>query len=122
MPQDKKVNYIELPAADFDRQQRFFEQVFDWRFTDYGPGYRAFTDGHIDGGFYASDAKSSTENGASLVIFYAHDLEAMQAQIEHAAGVIKQEIFSFPGGRRFHFLDPHGNEYAIWTDQELSAE
>ncbi len=119
MPTDKKIDYIELPANNFDKQQLFFESVFDWSFTDYGPAYRAFSDGQIDGGFYASDARSRAESGASLVIFYALDLEAVQLQIEDAGGEILQTIFSFPGGRRFHFADPHGNEFAVWTDQGL---
>ena len=119
MPTDKKLDYIELPAADFNAQQAFFEQVFDWQFTDYGEAYRAFTDGTIDGGFYQSDGKSLTQNAAALPIFYAIDLEAIQSNIEQAGGQIIQEIFSFPGGRRFHFTDPHGNEFAVWTDQGL---
>jgi len=118
MPNDKKVDYIELPAADFAAQQAFFESVFNWSFTSYGPEYHAFTDGQIDGGFYQSDAVSLASNGAALVIFYALDLESVEEQVVQAGGVISTPVFDFPGGRRFHFTDPHGNEYAVWTDKQ----
>jgi len=117
MPIDKKIDYIELPAADFAAQQAFFEAVFDWSFTSYGTEYHSFTDGQIDGGFYRSDAVSLASNGAALVIFYALDLESVEEQVVQAGGVISTAVFDFPGGRRFHFTDPHGNEYAIWSDK-----
>lgn len=116
MPTDKKVDYIELPAADFAAQQAFFERVFSWSFTSYGPEYHAFTDGQIDGGFYKSDAVSLASKGSALVIFYASDLETIEKQVIDAGGEISTPTFKFPGGRRFHFKDPHGNEYAVWTD------
>ena len=118
MPNDMKVDYIELPAADFSKQQLFFESVFNWKFTSYGPEYHAFTDDHIDGGFYKSDTQSLASNGAALVIFYAMDLEAVEAKVISAGGVISTAVFNFPGGRRFHFTDPHGNEFAVWTDKQ----
>jgi uncharacterized protein len=117
MPSDQKIDYIELPAKDFDAIQSFFEKAFGWSFTDYGPEYRAFTDGKIDGGFYWSDGHSSTQNGAALVILYAVDLEATRARVVSSGGTIIRDIFSFPGGRRFHFSDPNGNELAVWSDQ-----
>lgn len=119
MPNDKKVDYIELPATDFARQQAFFESVFNWEFTSYGPEYHAFTDGHVDGGFYQSEACSLASNGSALVIFYALDLETIEAKVIEAGGVISTSVFDFPGGRRFHFTDPHGNEYAVWTDKQV---
>lgn len=121
MPTDKKVDYIELPAADFSAQQAFFETVFDWKFTSYGPEYHAFTDGQIDGGFYKSDERSLAANGSALVIFYALDLEAVEKDVLAAGGVISTPVFDFPGGRRFHFTDPHGNEFAVWTDKGLNV-
>ena len=78
MPIDQKINYLELPARDFDAIQGFYEGAFDWSFTDYGPEYRAFNDGFIDGGFYKSEASSSTSNGAALIVLYAKDLETNQ--------------------------------------------
>ena len=116
MPQDMKIDYIELPAADFDAVEAFYREVFGWTFEDYGEGYRAFSDGRLDGGFYKADARSEQERGAALVVFYAENLEGVRDAIERAGGVVVKPIFSFPGGRRFHFADPHGNELAVWSD------
>lgn len=115
MSSDLKIDYIELPASDFDAVQAFYEAVFGWSFEDYGEQYRAFSDGKLDGGFYRSDKVSSTGQGAALVIFYASDLEATEQSVIAAGGRIIKAIFEFPGGRRFHFTDPHGNELAVWT-------
>ena len=90
--------------------------AFDWNFTDYGPDYRSFTDGKLDGGFYKSDLRSSTETGAALVVLYAENLEATKDRVIASGGEIARDIFSFPGGRRFHFTDPNGNELAVWSD------
>lgn len=115
MSTDLKIDYIELPASDFDAVQAFYESVFGWTFQDYGEGYRAFSDGKLDGGFYSSGEVSSTARGAALVIFYAADLEAVEQSVIAAGGSVVKPIFDFPGGRRFHFTDPHGNELAVWT-------
>ena len=117
MPTDQKIDYLELPAGDFDAVQRFYEKALGWQFTDYGPEYRAFTDGKLDGGFYRSALKSSTANGAALIVLFADDLELTQQSIESSGGEIIKTIFSFPGGRRFHFTDPNGNELAVWSDK-----
>lgn len=117
MPADQKIDYLELPARDFDTVQSFYEKAFHWTFIDYGPEYRAFNDGKIDGGFYRSELRSSTENGAALIILYASNLEQTRNTIVASGGTIVKEIFSFPGGRRFHFADPNGNELAVWSDQ-----
>ncbi len=117
MPSDMKIDYVELPASDFDAVESFYVNAFGWMFTDYGPDYRAFNDGKLDGGFFKSDLQSRTSNGAALVILFAADLEGTQDSVIASGGQICQEIFSFPGGRRFHFLDPHGNELAVWSDQ-----
>ena len=117
MPIDQKIDYLEFPARDFDAVQAFYERAFEWSFTDYGPDYRAFTDGKLDGGFYKSEHKSSTANGAALVVIYTLDLEQTLEAVLASGGEVVKEIFSFPGGRRFHFVDPHGNELAVWSDQ-----
>ena len=117
MPSDKKIDYVELPAKNFDAVQSFYNSAFDWTFTDYGPEYRAFTDGKLDGGFYKSELHSSTGTGAALVVLYAENLEQTMSTIIASGGKIVKEIFSFPGGRRFHFADPNGNELAVWSDQ-----
>jgi predicted enzyme related to lactoylglutathione lyase len=117
MPSDQKVDYIELPAKNFDGIQAFYEKAFGWSFTDYGPEYRAFTDGKIDGGFYRSNLCSASRDGAVLIILYALSLETTKSTVVSSGGKIIKDIFSFPGGRRFHFTDPNGNELAVWSDQ-----
>ncbi len=117
VPENSRIDYLELPAADLAAVRGFYEKAFGWTFTEYGPDYLAFNDGAMDGGFYRSDAQSSTENGAALVVVYASDLEAMRERVRSSGGNLVREIFSFPGGRRFHFADPHGNELAVWSDR-----
>ena len=110
------INYVELPAKDIEETKAFFSAVFGWSFIDYGPEYSSFSDEGIDGGFFKSDLSSTTENGSALIVFYSKDLEKTLSKIEAAGGQIIKQIFSFPGGRRFHFGDPGGNEYAVWSD------
>jgi predicted enzyme related to lactoylglutathione lyase len=117
MPIDQKVDYIELPARNLDSVQSFYETAFCWSFTDFGPEYKAFTDGKIDGGFYKSEHKSTTEKGAVLVVLYARDLEKTKETVISSGGKVVKDIFTFPGGRRFHFTDSNGNELAVWSDQ-----
>ena len=117
MPIDQKVDYIEFPCADFDAVQSFYEKAFGWSFMDYGPEYRSFTDGKSNGGFRRADLHASTKNGAPLVILYAEDLEGTRDKVVASGGSIIQEIFAFPGGRRFHFADPNNNELAVWSDE-----
>ena len=112
----EKINYIELPAKDLAATKVFFQSVFGWSFVDYGPEYIAFSDQGIDGGFFKSELASSSQNGAALVIFYSNQLEATLAKVEKAGGSIVRPIFSFPGGRRFHFTEPSGNEFAVWSE------
>jgi predicted enzyme related to lactoylglutathione lyase len=114
--EDQKIDYIEFPASDFDAVQGFYEKAFGWAFVDYGPEYRAFNDGKLDGGFRRADVKTSSESGGALVIIYAADLEATRDKVNASGGSVIVDIFSFPGGRRFHFTDPHGNELAVWSD------
>lgn len=116
MNEHGKLNYIEFPAADMQATKDFFTAAFGWTFEDYGPEYAAFTNEGLDGGFYKSAMKSSAEKGAALVIFYSNDLEGTLVKVEKAGGTISQAIFSFPGGRRFHFIEPSGNELAVWSD------
>lgn len=118
----EKINYLELPASDLAAVKAFFETVFEWQFTDYGPEYTAFTNAGLEGGFYKGPLRSETQNGAALVVFYSKDLESTEAKITTAGGAIIKPIFSFPGGRRFHFSDPCGNEYAVWSDLGLAAK
>jgi uncharacterized protein len=109
---DLRIDYIEVPVADVTRAKAFYQKAFGWKFTDYGPGYTSFEDGRLTGGF-TSDQKPRP--GATLLILHANDLAAAQASVEAAGGKIVKPVFSFPGGRRFHFTDPDGYELAVWS-------
>ena len=116
MKEHEKIDYVEFPARDIEATNSFFKTVFGWSFEDYGPDYTAFSNQGLDGGFYRSELTASTENGGALIVFYSRALEKTQSKILTAGGEIIRPIFSFPGGRRFHFSDPSGNEYAVWSD------
>ncbi|MCP5053451.1 MAG: VOC family protein [bacterium] len=116
MSEHEKINYVEFPAKDIEAAKAFFTKAFGWSFVDYGPDYTSFSNEGLDGGFYQSDLTVSTKNGSALIVLYSKELEQTQSKIENAGGSIIKPIFSFPGGRRFHFGDPNGNEYAVWSD------
>ena len=118
MNKHETINYLELPAKNLGATKDFFNTVFGWSFQDFGPDYSAFSDQTIDGGFYKSDLISSSGNGAALIVFYSQDLETTLEKIKTAGGIIVQSIFDFPGGRRFHFTEPSGNEFAVWSDKK----
>jgi predicted enzyme related to lactoylglutathione lyase len=109
---DSRIDYIEINVGDLARAKEFYGGAFGWQFTDYGPDYCAFSDGRLDGGF---TTQGPVRPGGPLVILYAVNLEEMQRRVERAGGKIAKPIFSFPGGRRFHFEDPDGYELAVWS-------
>ncbi len=110
-----KLDYLEFPATggSLDRVKNFYAGVFGWRFEDYGPTYSAFREG-LDGGFQADASEAGT---VPLPVLYSADLEETFEAVKEAGVEILREIFSFPGGRRFHFSDPAGNEVAVWSDE-----
>ena len=112
MREDGKIDYIELPGDDLAATKGFYAAAFGWTFTDYGPTYAAMSEG-LDGGFQGD---AGEQLGKPLVILFAHDLEAMEAKVKAAGGTITRPIFSFPGGRRFHFRDPSGNELGVFSE------
>lgn len=116
MYEHEKLNYVELASADLQATKYFFEKAFNWTFVDYGPEYTAFSGQGLDGGFFKADMRSSTSTGAALLIFYSNNLEATLDKVSEAGGKIIKSIFPFPGGRRFHFTEPSGNEFAVWSD------
>jgi predicted enzyme related to lactoylglutathione lyase len=116
MNQHEKINYVEFPAKDLAGTKTFFQSVFGWSFVDYGPEYTAFENQGLDGGFFQSDLTSSPQKGAALIVFYSNQLEDTLAKVEKAGGSIVRPIYSFPGGRRFHFTEPSGNEFAVWSE------
>jgi len=117
MSQHEKIDYIELPARDIEHTKEFFTKAFGWSFSDYGADYTSFSNEGVNGGFYKSEGIASTKTGSALVVFYSKDLEKTQTKVVGAGGKIIKTIFSFPGGRRFHFTDPSGNEFGVWSDK-----
>lgn len=113
-PKDNHINYIEFKANDLTAIKQFYSKALGWKFTDYGPDYTSFENSGISGGFEQSD--DTIVNGALIVLFH-QDLEKIKSAIASAGGTIAKDIFSFPGGRRFHFTDPAGNELAVWSDK-----
>jgi predicted enzyme related to lactoylglutathione lyase len=109
-----RIDYIEFAAKDIAATKTFYAGIFGWKFTDYGPEYTSFEDGRIAGGFARIDG---APRGGPLVVIYSSDLAGMEAKVRAAGGAIVKETFSFPGGRRFHFTDPSGNELSIWSDK-----
>jgi predicted enzyme related to lactoylglutathione lyase len=107
-----RINYVEFSAEDLAVIKDFYTTAFGWQFTDYGPDYVAFSDGSLDGGF---ERGSSLGKKGALVILYSDDLEKTLETVEKAGGTIVKPIFAFPGGKRFHFADPAGNELAVWS-------
>jgi hypothetical protein len=118
---DQRIDYVEFSVGDIGRSRDFYGKAFGWSFKDYGPSYCEFSDGRLTGGF-ALGGKGNPggrvrTGGGPLVILYAKDLAGTQGRIETAGGRIVKPIFSFPGGRRFHFADPDGYELAVWSDK-----
>lgn len=110
-PTNNHINYIEFKAHDLEAVKTFYNKAFGWRFTDYGPNYVAFEASGIDGGFEKTEQAIS--NGA-LIVIYHDNLKQAKAKVLEFGGTLSVDIFSFPGGSRFQFLDPSGNELSVW--------
>ena len=110
---NNRIDYVEIPVTDVNEAKRFYGEIFGWEFVDYGPDYMSFNDGRLAGGFRK---ESNPKRGGVLVVFYATQLESIKMKVEDAGGKIVKDIFDFPGGRRFHFTDSSGNEFAVWSD------
>ena len=93
----------------------FYSDVFGWGYVDYGPSYAAITGAGMDGGFDANAGARKPSDQGALIVLYSDDLDASEQAVKQVNGVITVPIFDFPGGRRFHFKDPNGNELAVWT-------
>lgn len=111
-----EIHYIEIVVTDMAEAKRFYQSAFGWKFTDYGPDYAGI---QKSGGSESGGLRLGTEvtTGGPLVILYSNDLEATLASVAEVGGQIVQDPFEFPGGRRFHFLDPSGNELAVWSER-----
>lgn len=109
------IDYIELVARDLTKTRAFYAAAFGWTFNDYGPEYAGFVDGASGkeaGGFRVGD---EIVRGGPLVVLYSDELDATHRRVREAGGEIVKDTFEFPGGRRFHFRDPSGNELAVWS-------
>lgn len=109
----EQIQYIEFLSPDLQRIKKFYQDALSWQFTDYGPEYTAFSGDYVDGGFALGESKK----GSVLIILYSNELEPTLSKVQSAGATIVKDIFSFPGGRRFHFEDPDGNELAVWSEK-----
>lgn len=105
-----RINFIELPANNIAAAKSFYRRAFHWPLTDFGPSYSCTMTGDVDLGLQG-DSSEATAN--PLAVIAVENLEETLGAVLKAGGRITKPIFSFPGGRRFHFLDPHGNELAV---------
>ena len=110
------ISYVEFPSIDLEKTKKFFTSTFDWSFTDFGPEYISFKEQGVHGGFYKADVKCSVSHGSALIVLYATQLDKVQDLVLKNGGAIVKPIVEFPGGQRFHFTDPNGNEYAVWSE------
>jgi uncharacterized protein len=111
---DRRIDYIEMPATNVAATKQFYVSAFGWEFTDYGPDYTSFEDGRLAGGLRKA---ATVPRGGVLVVIYSVDLAAAEEAVRRAGGTISKPPFAFPGGRRFHFTDPSGNELAVWSEK-----
>jgi predicted enzyme related to lactoylglutathione lyase len=109
------IHYIEFPMNDKKATMEFYQTAFGWKFTEWGEAYISFEGAGVAGGFDESSTVASQGTGV-LVVLYSDNLEAKLKQVEATGATISKPIFSFPGGRRFQFLDPNQNELAVWSE------
>ena len=113
--QNHHIDFVEIPTTDMAKSQAFYREVFGWSFVDYGPDYADIKGAGLSGGL--RPVTEPPPRGGSMVVVFATDLESTLARVEAAGGRVEGEILSFPGGRRFHFVDPTGSELAVWSDK-----
>ena len=114
MRPENRIDYVEIPATDLPKARAFLEGMFGWEFQEWGDEYFSFNDGRFDGGLRKADVPAPATG--VLLVFFSEDLERDVARVKELGGTISQDIFPFPGGRRFHFIDPVGTEFAIWSE------
>lgn len=118
MRAENQIDYVEISSTDLEKTQEFFSAMFGWSFESWGDEYISFNDGRIDGGFYFAEEVAPA--GGVLVVFHSADLERDMQRAQELGATVSKAIFSFPGGRRFHFRDPVGNEFAIWSEHQTT--
>jgi predicted enzyme related to lactoylglutathione lyase len=114
-PNHHRINYIEFAVSDLAKAKAFYHSAFGWEFNDYGPAYAGIKGETGEVGGLRKD--TSVIAGGPLVILYSEDLETTLEKVQTSGGEISKAPFSFPGGRRFHFRDPSGNELAVWSEK-----
>ena len=113
MRAEKRIDYVEIPVTDLKKAREFFSALFDWSFQEWGDDYMSFSDGRLEGGFRRA-AESAPATGV-LIVFFSTDIDRDFDRVQELGATISEPIFPFPGGRRFHFVDPTGTEFAIWS-------
>lgn len=116
MRDEQKIDYVEIPVTDLDKTREFFSRLFGWEFQEWGPDYYSFSDGRLDGGLRRAEAPAPASG--VLLVFYTEDIERDYERVRDLGATISQEPIEFPGGKRFHFVDPAGTEFAMWTSTE----
>ena len=109
------IDYVEISVTDLEAAKAFYATAFGWSLVDYGPDYAGIQGSQTEMGGLKRDEE--VKGGGPLVIVYSEDLERSVDQVTAAGGTILEPIYGFPGGRRFHFADPAGNELAVWSQQ-----
>ena len=113
---EARIDYVEIPVAALEKTRDFLGSLFGWEFQEWGPDYSSFSDGRLEGGLRRSDEPAPATG--VLLVFYSMDLERDVERVQALGATISQPVFEFPGGRRFHFVDPAGIEFAMWSDRD----
>ena len=109
------IDYIELAARDLPAAKAFYAEAFGWEFNDYGPDYAGIRSADGDGEVGGINPAGDPGPGGPLVLLYSDDLDATVEAVKQAGGTVTNGPYEFPGGRRFHFTDPSGNELGVWA-------
>lgn len=112
---ENRIDYVEIPATDLPKAREFLSALFGWEFQEWGDDYFSFNDGRLEGGLRRSDAPAPATG--VLLVFYSENLQRDQDRVQQLGATISQQIYPFPGGQRFHFVDPAGTEFAMWSDK-----
>ena len=113
MNAEGRIDYIEIPVTDLEKTRAFFQDLYGWTFQEWGPDYSSFNDGRLAGGLRRAEEPAPATG--VLLVFFSEDLERDVGRVKELGATISQDIFEFPGGRRFHFIDPSGTEFAMWS-------
>lgn len=115
-----QIDYIEFASTDLNQTKLFYKNIFEWQFEDINESYISFNDGRLNGGFFKTQTRKTETS--PLIVIYTEDIETLKNRIKIEKGLITKDIFEFPGGSRFHFTDPSGNELAVWSDKKKRLE